>query len=62
MATRNVPNDSLEKIATEVIGCPFVNSHEAEKMRDPGEGQLSAKLMFIGEAPVKMKMMRESRL
>jgi uracil-DNA glycosylase family 4 len=53
MATRNVPNDSLEKIATEVIGCPLCKLSRSRKNAVPGEGQLSAKLMFIGEAPGK---------
>ena len=49
----NVPNDSLEKIATEVIGCPLCKLSRSRKNAVPGEGQLSAKLMFIGEAPGK---------
>src|ERR687888_1053331 len=51
MAACNIPNDSLEKIADEVIGCPLCKLSRTRKNAVPGEGQLSAKLMFIGEAP-----------
>jgi uracil-DNA glycosylase len=47
----NLKNDSLEKIASEVIGCPLCKLSRTRKNAVPGEGQLSAKLMFIGEAP-----------
>lgn len=53
MAARKIPNDSLEKIATEVIGCPLCKLSQSRKNAVPGEGQLSAKIMFIGEAPGK---------
>lgn len=43
--------DSLEKIATEVRGCPLCKLARTRKNAVPGEGQLSAKIMFIGEAP-----------
>jgi uracil-DNA glycosylase len=46
-------NDSLEKIASEVIGCPLCKLSRTRKSAVPGEGQISAKLMFIGEAPGK---------
>ena len=46
-------NDSLEKIAVEVIGCPLCKLSRTRKNAVPGEGQISAKLMFIGEAPGK---------
>src|ERR687886_2388340 len=46
-------SDSLEKIADEVIGCPLCKLSRTRKNAVPGEGQLSAKLMFIGEAPGK---------
>lgn len=52
-AACNVPNDSLEKIAKEVISCPLCKLSRSRKNAVPGEGQLSAKLMFIGEAPGK---------
>lgn len=45
--------DSLEKIANEVIGCPLCKLSRTRKNAVPGEGQVSAKLMFIGEAPGK---------
>ena len=45
--------DSLEKIASEVIGCPLCKLSRTRKNAVPGEGQVSAKLMFIGEAPGK---------
>lgn len=44
-------NDSLEKIATEVMGCPLCKLARTRKNAVPGEGQLAAKVMFIGEAP-----------
>jgi len=43
--------DSLEKIATEVRGCPLCKLARTRKNAVPGEGQLAAKIMFIGEAP-----------
>jgi DNA polymerase len=45
--------DSLEKIATEVKGCPLCKLSRTRKNAVPGEGQLAAKIMFIGEAPGK---------
>ena len=53
MVTDNVPNDSLEKIAGEIIGCPLCKLSRNRKNAVPGEGQISAKLIFIGEAPGK---------
>jgi len=50
MATQK-PEDSLEKVATEVQGCPLCKLARTRKNAVPGEGQLSAKIMFIGEAP-----------
>src|ERR671923_390417 len=44
-------DDSLEKIAAEVRGCPLCKLSRSRKNAVPGEGQLSAKIMFIGEAP-----------
>ncbi|HEV8405039.1 MAG TPA: uracil-DNA glycosylase [Nitrososphaera sp.] len=44
-------DDSLEKIADEVRGCPLCKLARTRKNAVPGEGQLSAKIMFIGEAP-----------
>ena len=46
-------SDSLEKIASEVIGCPLCKLSRTRKNAVPGEGPLSAKLLFIGEAPGK---------
>ena len=43
--------DSLEKIAADVRGCPLCKLSRSRKNAVPGEGQLSAKIMFIGEAP-----------
>ena len=43
--------DSLEKIAADVRGCPLCKLARTRKNAVPGEGQLSAKVMFIGEAP-----------
>jgi DNA polymerase len=50
MAAQN-HDDSLEKIAAEVRGCPLCKLARTRKNAVPGEGQLSAKIMFIGEAP-----------
>ena len=44
-------DDSLEKIANDVRGCPLCRLAKTRKNAVPGEGQLSAKIMFIGEAP-----------
>jgi DNA polymerase len=44
-------HDSLEKIAAEVKGCPLCRLSRTRKNAVPGEGQLAAKIMFIGEAP-----------
>ena len=43
--------DSLEKIAVNVRGCPLCKLARTRKNAVPGEGQISAKIMFIGEAP-----------
>jgi DNA polymerase len=44
-------NDSLEKVAAEIIGCPLCKLARTRRNAVPGEGQVSAKIMFIGEAP-----------
>jgi uracil-DNA glycosylase family 4 len=43
--------DSLEKIAADVRSCPLCKLARTRKNAVPGEGQISAKIMFIGEAP-----------
>jgi uracil-DNA glycosylase family 4 len=43
--------DSLEKIATDVRGCPLCKLARTRRNAVPGEGQISAKIMVIGEAP-----------
>lgn len=43
--------DSLEKVAEEVTGCPMCKLARTRKNAVPGEGQLAAKVMFVGEAP-----------
>jgi DNA polymerase len=48
-----IENDSLERIASEVIGCPLCKLSRTRRNAVPGEGQVSAKIMFIGEAPGK---------
>ena len=53
MPMNKVSNDSLEKIASEVIGCPLCKLSRSRRNAVPGDGQLSSKLMFIGEAPGK---------
>ena len=53
MPMNKVSNDSLEKIASEVIGCPLCKLSRSRRNAVPGDGQLSSKIMFIGEAPGK---------
>lgn len=43
----------MEIIASEIIGCPLCKLSRSRKNAVPGEGQISAKLLFIGEAPGK---------
>ncbi len=43
--------DSLEKIALEVEGCPLCKLANTRKNAVHGEGQLQSKIMLIGEAP-----------
>src|SRR5438874_855680 len=50
---RIISNDSLEKIAIEVVGCSLCKLSRSRKNAVPGEGQISAKIIFIGEAPGK---------
>ncbi len=50
MAAQN-HDDSLEKVAADVRGCPLCKLSRTRKNAVPGEGQLAAKIMFIGEAP-----------
>ncbi len=50
---QEITNDSLEKIATEVRGCLVCKLSRSRKNAVPGEGQLPAKIMLIGEAPGK---------
>src|ERR687888_662113 len=52
-SSSTISGDSLEKIASEVMGCPLCKLSATRKNAVPGEGQLSAKIMFIGEAPGK---------
>ncbi|MGH9991341.1 MAG: uracil-DNA glycosylase [Nitrososphaera sp.] len=51
MASLKPFEDSLEKIALEVEGCPLCKLAKTRKNAVHGEGQLSARIMFIGEAP-----------
>lgn len=44
-------DDSLEKIAAEVRSCPLCKLARSRKNAVPGEGQLAARIMFVGEAP-----------
>jgi DNA polymerase len=46
-----MPEDSLEKVAQEVTGCPLCKLARTRKNSVPGEGSLSARIMFVGEAP-----------
>ena len=50
---RHISNDSLEEIATEVVGCSLCKLSRSRKNAVPGDGQTSAKIIFIGEAPGK---------
>ena len=50
---RIISNDSLEKIALEVVGCSLCKLSRSRKNAVPGDGQTSAKIIFIGEAPGK---------
>jgi len=49
--TEQKRDDSLERVAAEVRGCPLCKLARTRKNAVPGEGQLAAKIMFIGEAP-----------
>jgi uracil-DNA glycosylase len=53
MTNNKVSSDSLEKIASEVIGCPLCKLSRSRINAVPGEGQLSSKIILIGEAPGK---------
>lgn len=44
-------NDSLERIKSDVVKCPLCELSKSRKNAVPGEGQVSAKVIFIGEAP-----------
>jgi uracil-DNA glycosylase len=48
-----MPDESLEEIANEIIGCPLCKLSKSRKNAVPGEGQVSARVIFIGEAPGK---------
>jgi uracil-DNA glycosylase len=45
--------ESLEKIANEIIACPLCKLSKSRKNAVPGEGPVSARIIFIGEAPGK---------
>lgn len=51
--SKKLTGDSLETIAVEVKGCPLCKLARTRKNAVPGEGQIGAKIMFIGEAPGK---------
>jgi DNA polymerase len=53
LVSEKPPEDSLERVAAEVVGCPLCKLARTRRNAVPGEGQLSAKIMFIGEAPGK---------
>lgn len=48
-----LPIDSLEKVSSEVRGCPLCNLSKTRKNAVAGEGLHSAKVLFVGEAPGK---------
>jgi uracil-DNA glycosylase len=53
MTNNKVASDSLEKIASEVISCPLCKLSRSRINAVPGQGQLSSKIILIGEAPGK---------
>jgi uracil-DNA glycosylase len=53
MTNNKALSDSLEKIASEVISCPLCKLSRSRINAVPGQGQLSSKLILIGEAPGK---------
>jgi uracil-DNA glycosylase len=53
MTNNKALSDSLEKIASEVISCPLCKLSRSRINAVPGQGQLSSKIILIGEAPGK---------
>jgi uracil-DNA glycosylase family 4 len=53
MTNNKALRDSLEKIASEVISCPLCKLSRSRINAVPGQGQLSSKIILIGEAPGK---------
>ena len=47
----SMADDSLDKISSEVISCLKCRLCETRRNAVPGDGPLSAKVMFVGEAP-----------
>src|SRR6187551_2686518 len=48
-----LPVDSLEKVSIEVRGCPLCKLSKTRTHAVPGDGNHSAKILFVGEAPGK---------
>ncbi len=44
-------NDSLEQVASEVVGCPLCELSRSRTNAVPGEGNPKARVMLIGEGP-----------
>ena len=42
---------ALDSIATEIAGCTACQLHQGRTLTVPGDGSMSADIMFIGEAP-----------
>jgi uracil-DNA glycosylase family 4 len=48
---QRVPQDGLEQITREIMGCTKCPLHEVKKNYVPGEGSVCPDIMFIGEGP-----------
>ena len=51
MVSSYTTGDTLEKVADEIIHCPLCKLSQSRRNAVPGDGRMSAKIMFIGEAP-----------
>ncbi len=51
MSATSNPDDTVEKIATEISTCTLCALHEGRTQTVPGSGNANADIMFIGEAP-----------
>ena len=60
MVSSYTAGDTLEKVADEIIHCPLCKLSQSRRNAVPGDGRMSAKIMFIVKLPVDTKMKRES--